>query len=65
MKLCGVLFVAYQTPTAIQGEYLVCVLFTGYFLLARIDKDYRKLQAVMCIRVRDLRFDELATGRGK
>lgn len=65
MCLCGVLHVAYQSSEAVQGEYMVCVLFSSHFLLARIDEDYRKLQAVACLYVCDMKIDALSTGRGK
>lgn len=65
MCLCGVLHVAYQSPEAVQGEYMACVLFSSHFLLARIDEDYRKLQAVACLYVCDMKIDALSTGRGK
>lgn len=44
---------------------MVCVLFSSHFLLARIDEDYRKLQAVACLYVCDMKIDALSTGRGK
>lgn len=65
MSLCGVLHVTYQSPLAVLGEYMVCVLFSSHLLLARIDEDYRKLQAVACLYVCDMKIDALYTGRGK
>lgn len=65
MILCGVLHVTYQSPEYIIGEYMVCALFNSYFLLCRVNDDYRRLQAVACLYVSDMKFDTLRNGRGE
>lgn len=65
MVLCGVLHVTYQPREYIIGEYMVCVLFNSYFLLCRVNDDYRRLQAVACLYVSDIKFDTLQNGKGE
>lgn len=65
MILCGVLHVTYQAPEGSMGEFMVCVLFNCYFLLAKGIDDFRRLEAVACIYVGDLKMDTLQNGRGK
>lgn len=65
MVLCGVLHVTYQSPEYIIGQYMVCALFSSYILLCRVNDDYRRLQAVACMYVGDMKFDKLRNGRGK
>ena len=59
------LHVAYQSPAAILREYVVCALFKGHFLVARMNEDYRKLQAVACLCVSDMKLDEPDSERGE
>lgn len=65
MILCGVLHVTYQAPEYIAGQYMVCALFNSYFLLCTVKDDYRRLQAVACLYVCDMKFDTVRNGRGK
>lgn len=65
MILCGVLHVTYQSPEHIAGQYMVCALFNSYFLLCKVKDDYRRLQAVACLYVCDMKFDTVRNGRGK
>ena len=63
--MCGVLHVAYQSPMAILGEYMVCVLFKSHFLVARVNEDYRKVQTVACLYICDMKLDEPDTEKGE
>lgn len=65
MILCGVLHVTYQVPEGPVGDFMVCVLFNGYFLLAKGIDDCRRLEAVACLYLGDLKMDTLQNGRGK
>ncbi|KAJ6157890.1 hypothetical protein N7470_005482 [Penicillium chermesinum] len=64
MALCGVLFVTYQTPSQITGEFMVCVLFHSHFLIARGLGDCHRLEIVACIYMDDANMDGLQNGRG-
>lgn len=44
---------------------MVCVLFDHYFLLAKQVEDSRKLEAVACVYVWDLKIDSLRNGKGE
>ncbi|KAJ5909406.1 hypothetical protein N7504_004049 [Penicillium tannophilum] len=64
MILCGVLHVTYQTSEQIAGDFMVCVLFNNYFLIAKIIDDSHRLEAVACIYMDDLKMDTIQNGRG-
>lgn len=64
MTLCGVLHVTYQTPDQTIGDFMVCVLFNCYFLLAKGTDDSRRLETVACIYMDDLRMDSIQNSRG-
>lgn len=44
---------------------MVCVLFNFYLVLAKGVDDFRRLEAVACIYVDDVRMDTVQNGRGK
>lgn len=65
LSLCGVLHVTYKTPEDTIGDFMVCALFKCYLVLAKGIDDFRRLEAVACIYVDDLRMDSVQNGRGK
>lgn len=64
MTLCGVLHVTYQTPEQTIGDFMVCILFKCYFILAKGTDDPRRLEIVACIYMDDLKMDYIQNGRG-
>ncbi|KAJ5930191.1 hypothetical protein N7466_005684 [Penicillium verhagenii] len=64
MTLCGVLYVTYQTPELITGDFMVCVLFRSYFLIAKSIDDSNRLELVACIYVRESCSTVIPTGQG-
>lgn len=64
MTLCGVLHVTYQTSEQTIGDFMVCILFISYFVLAKGTDDYRRLKIVACIYLDDLKMDIIQNGRG-
>lgn len=44
---------------------MVCVLFNSYLIIAKGIDDFRRLEAVACIYVDDVRMDTIQNGRGK
>ncbi|KAJ5623534.1 hypothetical protein N7490_012139 [Penicillium lividum] len=64
MTLCGVLHVTYQAPEQTNGEFMVCVLFNSYFLIAKTVDDSHRLEVVACIYMDDLKMDTIQNGRG-
>lgn len=65
MILCGVLHVTYQTSELITGDFMVCVLFNNYFLIAKVIEDSHRLEVIACIYMDDLKMDTIQNGRGK
>lgn len=65
MILCGVLHVTYQTPETTTGDFMVCVLFNYYFLLAKGIDDLPNLEAVACISLDRVKIDTIQNGQGK
>jgi hypothetical protein len=65
IHLCGVLHVAWQTKDGVDGQYMVCLLYREYLLLASAtrstDISY-KIQA--CIALDELKIEEVDNGRG-
>ncbi|KAI9040109.1 putative Rho guanyl nucleotide exchange factor [Aspergillus affinis] len=63
ISLCGVLHVTYQTSSHLMGGYMVCVLFKNHFFLARVQDDFRRLHAVMCLYTSDVKIDTPRNGQ--
>ncbi|KAJ5087359.1 hypothetical protein N7456_010975 [Penicillium angulare] len=64
MSICGVLHVTYHTSAHTAGEFMVCVLFNCYLLLAQNIDESNRLDVVACIYINDLKSDTLHNGRG-
>ncbi|CRG90872.1 Rac guanine nucleotide exchange factor JJ [Talaromyces islandicus] len=62
--LCGVLHVAYSSPNSVNGQYLACILFSSYILLAKPRNDTRRLTLVASIYLLDMTVDTLMNGQG-
>lgn len=56
---------AYKTPDRITGEYLVCILFPGYMVLARAGSEHRRLVVVASLYVLDMTVDAVSNGQGR
>jgi hypothetical protein len=65
LTLCGVLHFTYQTPENTVGDFMVCVLFSCYLVLVKGFEDFRRLEAVACISLGDLRMDTPQNGQGE
>jgi hypothetical protein len=65
MILCGVLHVAYQTAETTSGDFMVCVLFNRYMLFAKGSDDLRRLEAVACVYLANVKIDVLQNGQGE
>ncbi|OKL60858.1 hypothetical protein UA08_03305 [Talaromyces atroroseus] len=63
--LCGVLHVVYHhSLMGITGQYLVCILFPGYFVIAKPRSDTRKITLVASIYLSDMTVDTPLNGQG-
>lgn len=63
--LCGVLHATYQTKAAVEGEYMICLLFRTYLLLATLSTNGSGYETKFAIGLSDLRIEETDNGRGK
>ncbi|OJJ49106.1 hypothetical protein ASPZODRAFT_157569 [Penicilliopsis zonata CBS 506.65] len=61
---CGVLYVTYNCPGQVTGDYMVSALFNRHFLLAQWSDDQRRLQAIACLCISDMKIDILENGKG-
>ncbi|KAJ5769823.1 uncharacterized protein N7511_001874 [Penicillium nucicola] len=64
MILCGVLHVTYQTPETTTGDFMVCILFNHYLLLAKGIDDLHRLEAVACVSLDYVKIDTVQNGQG-
>lgn len=63
--LCGVLHVTYSSPTeSAAAGFMVCVLFSSHILFASMNDNNRRLEALMCLHIPDLKIDTLHNGEG-
>lgn len=62
--LCGVLHVAWQGPTIPVGEYLACLLYKSYLLLARVPKSGDRYDVKFAVNLATARIEEANQGQG-
>ncbi|PUU75562.1 hypothetical protein B9Z19DRAFT_1131105 [Tuber borchii] len=62
--LCGALHVAWQGPTIPVGEYMACLLYKSYLLLARIPKSGDAYDVKFAISLGTARMEEANQGQG-
>ncbi|PWW75598.1 Dbl homology domain-containing protein [Tuber magnatum] len=62
--LCGALHVAWQGPTVPVGEYMACLLYKSYLLLARIPKSGDTYDVKFAISLGTARMEEANRGQG-
>jgi hypothetical protein len=63
-----VLFVAYQafdSQSEVRGEYMLCILFKSYLLLARPKVGSNKYEVGIIMSLKDIQVDRPNNGRGK
>lgn len=65
IRLCGTLHVAYQTPSNVVGDYMMCALFNAHMLLAVPLEDGRRFSIVVCFHLAQLRIEPSDNRRGK
>lgn len=62
--LCGVLYVTYQTPERIKGQYMICVLYKSCLVLATASRFYSPYNVVASIGLANSSIEEPDNGRG-
>lgn len=56
---------AYQSPSGITGQYIACILFPGYIVLAKPGSDSRRLTLIASIYLSDMTVDSSMNGQGR
>ena len=64
IHLCGVLHVCWQTREGVDGQYLICLLYRDFLLLASALKADQIYNVLACISLSDLRIEEIDNGKG-
>lgn len=62
--LCGVLHVAYQTSTNVEGGYMMCVMFNSHLIVAAPAAEHGKFDVVATICLSDAKAVSTEDGRG-
>ncbi|MCJ1469436.1 hypothetical protein MMC07_008069 [Pseudocyphellaria aurata] len=62
--LCGVLYVAYQSKNDLRGDYMLCVLFKSYLVLAKPRPGGTQYNVVAILSLSDIQIDKSDNGRG-
>ncbi|KAK0119222.1 hypothetical protein ONS95_008080 [Cadophora gregata] len=64
IHLCGVLHVSWQTINGVDGQYMICLLYRDFLLLASAAKNDQIYTVQACIRLSEVRIEEVDNGRG-
>lgn len=65
IQLCGVLHVCWQTPTGIDGQYMICLLYRDVFCLASGGKFDPIYTILACIDMHSVTVEDTDNRRGK
>jgi hypothetical protein len=64
IHLCGVLHVSWQTRDGVDGQYLICLLYRDFLILASTAKTDQIYAIQACIGLSELGVEEIDNGRG-
>ncbi|KAL3424815.1 RSP [Phlyctema vagabunda] len=64
VHLCGVLHGSWQTKDGVDGQYLICLLYRDFLLLASSVKSEQAYAIQACIGTNQIRLEEIDNGRG-
>lgn len=65
VDLCGVLHISWQTKTGVDGQYMICLLFRDYLVIAIPSQDEQQYIVQANIALGDARLEEIDNGRGE
>jgi hypothetical protein len=65
IHLCGVLHVSWQTRDSVDSQYLICLLYRDFLILASAAKNDPIYTVQACIGLCELSVEEVDNGRGK
>ncbi|OAQ96614.1 hypothetical protein LLEC1_03706 [Akanthomyces lecanii] len=63
IRLCGVLHVCWQSPRAIDGMYMICLLYRDVFCIATAGKVEAVYDIKACINIHKAKLEETDDGR--
>jgi hypothetical protein len=67
-QLCGVLHVSWQTKYSVDGQYLICLLYGHFLILAstsKVESHEQSYQIQACIALSTVKVEDVDNGRGK
>ena len=64
IHLCGVLHVSWQTRDGVDGQYLICLLYRDFLILASATRTDQVYTIQACIGLCELSIEEVDNGRG-
>ncbi|CZR50979.1 uncharacterized protein PAC_00854 [Phialocephala subalpina] len=64
VHLCGVLHVSWQTKDGVDGQYLICLLYRDFLLLASAPKTEQIYTIQACIGLCEIHIEEVDNGKG-
>ncbi|KAF8866627.1 Dbl homology domain-containing protein [Acephala macrosclerotiorum] len=64
VHLCGVLHVSWQTKDGVDGQYLICLLYRDFLLLASAPKTEQIYTIQACIGLCEIHTEEVDNGKG-
>lgn len=62
--LCGTLYAVWRDSKAVHGDYLACLLYKSYLLLATVSKSDLSLTVILSISLATARVENAALGTG-
>lgn len=62
--LCGVLHASWQTKDGVDGQYLICLMYRDFLLLATAPKVDNMYVVQACIGLSQIRVEDVDNGRG-
>lgn len=64
VRLCGTLYICWQTQDGVDGQYLICLLYPNVLCLAYAGKVDPIYTIKACIDVREVKVEDADNGRG-
>lgn len=65
IRLCGTLHVCWQSPSGVDGQYLICLLYRDVLCLASAGKADQIYIIHACINLNGAKIENIDNGRGE
>lgn len=63
--MCGVLHVSWQTKDSVEGQYLICLLYRDFLIMAFPLRNEQSYIVQACIGLSETHIEEVDNGRGE